>query len=240
MKRSEKLMQTIKEQDIRPYAQSRIMGQRLLLWSSFGIAVILGALAFSVILFAVQQADFSILQHLSHSRLELFLGLLPFLWLAFLAAFLLLAMWRLQRAPRGYKFNSFRLAAFSALLSILLGTAFFLAGGAQQLEEAFALRVSFYESVQQKKIQVWSMPEAGYLSGQVQFTTPTEMQLLDFQGQEWSIDFSEAFIPSFIELLPTDTIKIVGKPTGDHTFTAKEIRPWGGPRSRHSRNPGHR
>lgn len=229
-------MQTIKTQEIRPYAQRRITGQRLLLWASFGLAVVLGALAFSVILFAVQQTDFNVIQHLSHSRLELFLGLLPFLWLAFLIAFLLLAMWRLQRAPRGYKFNSFRLAVFSALLSILLGTGFFLAGGAQQLEEAFALRISFYESVQEKKRQVWSMPEAGYLSGQVQFTTPTEMRLLDFSGREWSIDLSEAFIPGFLELLPTDTIKIVGQQTGDHTFTATEIRPWSGPRGRRARH----
>lgn len=237
MKRSEKLVQAIKEQDIRPYNQSRFIGQRLLLWTSFGIAVALGALAFSVILFAIQQSDFSVLQHLSDSRLELFLGLLPFLWLGFLIVFLVLAMWRLQRAPRGYKFNSFRLAAYSALLSILLGTIFFLAGGAQQLEEAFALRVSFYESVQQKKIQVWSMPEAGHLSGQVQFTTQTEMRLLDFHGQEWSIDFTEAFIPPFLELLPTDTIKLLGTKTGDHTFTAREIRPWGGPH--HGRHSGH-
>lgn len=233
MKRSEKLMQKIKEQDIKPYTHHRFTGQRLLLWASFGITIALGALAFSVILFAIQQADFSVLQHLSHSRLELFLGLLPFLWLAFLITFLLLAMWRLQRAPRGYKLNSFRLATYSALLSILLGTGFFLAGGAQQLEEAFALRVSFYESIQQKKIQVWSMPEAGYLSGQVQFTSQNQMQLLDFQGQEWSIDFSEAFIPSFLELLPRDTIKLVGKQTEEHAFNATEIRPWRGPRGRH-------
>jgi hypothetical protein len=232
MKRSEQLIQKIREAGIEPLPRSRFVWRRVLLWLSFAVSVVLGALAFSVILFAIQQTDFSLLQHLEHSRLELFLGLLPFLWLAFLAVFLLLAMYALRHSPRGYKLNLLRLAAYSAALSMVLGTAVFLGGGAQQLEESFALRVSQYESIQEKKMQLWSMPAAGYLSGTITVRGEGSLQLTDFNGQSWTIDYEAAFLPPVVQLIPDEQIKLIGEQVGESHFVASEIRPWGGRNNR--------
>lgn len=228
MKPSEKLIQSIKEQGIKPVPRWRFTVRNALLWGAFLLAVLLGALAFSVILFSVQQTDFSVVSHLSHSRLELFLGLLPFFWIILLLVFLVIAIYSIQYSPKGYKFTAAKLVSYSAALSILLGALFFIAGGAQRLEQAFALHVSLYESVQEKKVQLWSMPEDGYLSGQIEEANAGDFQLRDFQGNLWTVHYENAFIPPSVLLERGEQIKLMGEMTGKGEFSAQEIRPWGG------------
>ena len=228
MKPSEKLIQSIKEQGIKPVPRWRFTVRNAVLWGAFLLAVLLGALAFSVILFSVQQADFSVVSHLSHSRLELFLGLLPIFWIILLVVFLGIAIYSIQYSPKGYKFTSAKLVGYSAALSILLGTLFFIAGGAQRLEHVFALHVSLYESVQEKKVQLWSMPKEGYLSGQIEETNAGDFQLRDFEGNLWTVHYENAFMPPSVLLERGEQIKLMGEITGKGEFSALEIRPWGG------------
>jgi hypothetical protein len=228
MKGSEKLIATIKEQDIRQVPKWRFLVKNGLAWVVFLIAVLLGAGAFSVILFAIQQTDFNVVNHLAHSRLELFLGLLPFVWLSFLIVFLLVAFHSVQYSKKGYKFTVAKRFGFSAGLSILLGTLFFIGGGAHQLEHAFAVNVELYESIQQKKMKLWSMPEDGYLSGKIEAVNDDYLQLKDFNGTTWQVSYDSAFIAPVVQLEPGETIKMIGKMTSENGFKAQEIRPWGG------------
>lgn len=237
MKASEKLIESIRDQDIRPTPRWRFTLKNSLLWLGFLLAVLLGALAFSVVLFAVQQTDFNVVSHLTHSRLELFLGLLPFVWIGFLIVFLVLAFYSVRHSRKGYKFTAARLAGYSAALSILLGTLFFIGGGAQQLEKAFAVHVSLYESVQEKKMKLWSMPEEGYLSGKIGQANPAFLLLEDFNGKTWKVYYENAFVPPVVGLEPGETVKLIGKMLTEDEFEAAEIRPWGGPGNR-MRNRG--
>lgn len=232
MKPSEKLLQKIREEQAEPAPRWHFAVKNRLVWAAFGLAVVLGALAFSVILFAIQQTEFNIVSHLSHSGLELFLGLLPFFWIALLVVFLLVAMYSVQYSRRGYKFTLARLVGYSAALSILLGTLFFIGGGAQRLEQAFALNVSIYESVQEKKIKLWSMPEEGYLSGEIVETEMGAFRLKDFQGKEWTVRYEGAFIPPVVLLERGEKVKLVGEVAEEGVFAASEVRPWGGAGSR--------
>lgn len=228
MKSSEKLIQALKEQDVKPVPKWQFTLKNSLQWTGFLVAVTLGALAFSVVLFAIQQTDFNIISHFSHSRLELFLGLLPFVWIVFLVVFLGIAFFSIRHSKKGYKFTVAKLAGFSAGLSILLGTLYFLAGGASHLDQAFAINVSLYESIQEKKMKLWSMPEEGYLSGEIVNVSPDFFQLKDFKNKVWEISFEEAFIPPVVSLEKGEKVKIVGKMLGSKAFSADEIRPWGG------------
>lgn len=228
MKSSEKLIQAIKEQDVKPVPKWHFTLKNSLLWTGFLIAVFLGALAFSVVLFAIQQTDFNIISHLTHSRLELFLGLLPFVWIVFLVVFVGIAFFSIRHSKKGYKFTVAKLAGFSAALSILLGTLYFLAGGASQLDKVFAANVGLYESIQEKKMKLWSMPEEGYLSGEIVNVSPDFFQLKDFKNKVWEITYEEAFIAPVVTLEKGEKVKIIGKISSDDVFIAEEVRPWGG------------
>ncbi|MBK7477165.1 MAG: hypothetical protein IPI11_14610 [Haliscomenobacter sp.] len=238
MEGSEKLMAKIKQQQIKPRPKWHLWAQRSLTGAGFVVAVLLGALAFSILLFAIQQTDFNVLSHLKHSQLEFFLGLLPFFWIGLLILSLLTTMYGIRHSSRGYKFTLARQMGYSAALSILLGVLFFITGGASYLEKVFAIRVSLYESIQEKKIKLWMMPEQGQLAGQILEVDSSTFRLADFSGKTWTIDYDSAFIAPVVLLEPGEEIKLLGKMEGKTRFLAEDIRPWQGPGSRNGGRGG--
>ena len=228
MDNSKKIIEKIKAENIQPIPRWKFVLKNVSVWTAFGIAVLLGALAFSVVLFSIQQSEFDLLSHMSHSRLEFFLGLLPFFWIISLVAFLVLAIFSIQRSKKGYKFTSSRLVGISTALSILLGALFFIAGGAERLENAFAVNVELYESIQEKKVQIWMNPEDGFLSGTISETASDYFILEDFDGKTWEVRYQGAFIPPSVLVEAGEKVKLVGEITEKKTFQAEEVRPWGG------------
>jgi heme/copper-type cytochrome/quinol oxidase subunit 2 len=229
---TEKLIDTIKQKNITPMPRWQFRLKNGLIWAGFMAAVILGALAFSVILFSIQQTDFNVISHISHSRLELLLGLLPFVWIICLAVSLIIAIYSIQHSKKGYKLTPLRMVGYSAALSILFGTLYFTGGGGQQLEQAFAVKVSLYESVQEKKVKLWSMPEEGYLSGTIEQVNEEDFRLNDFNEKVWTIQYGDAFVPPSVLVERGEKIKITGQMLSDTVFKAGQLRPWGGPRNR--------
>jgi hypothetical protein len=228
MDNSTKLIEKIKEEQVKPIPRWRFTFKDTLIWLIFIFCVLFGALAFSVILFAIQQVDFNIIGHLSHSWFELLLGLVPLFWIASLVIFLVIAILSIKNSKKGYKFTSPSLLGFATALSILTGTLFFISGGATWLENAFAIRVSAYEGVEERKLQVWSMPEAGYLSGVILSVSENTFELEDFKGKSWMVTFKNADIVPSISLVDGEKIKLTGEMTSENTFKADKIRPWGG------------
>ncbi|GAB4250941.1 MAG: hypothetical protein Kow0027_14580 [Saprospiraceae bacterium] len=239
MKASEKILEQIRREQLRPKPRWHFVLKNALAWLAFAVAVILGGLAFSVILFAIQQTEFELLDHLNHSGIELFLGLLPLIWLVLLIAALLTSMLSVRHSKRGYKYGILQLTGYSTGLSILLGTLFFISGGAQKIESAFASTVSAYESIQEKKIQLWTLPEEGYLSGTIQELRGDTLRLTDFTGKEWEVIYREANWPPAVLMEPGEQIKLMGEMQNEAVFVASQIRPWGGRRMGGGRQKGY-
>lgn len=228
MENVKKIIERIKKEQIEPTPKWIFTSRNLLIWFAFAFALIFGALAFSVVLLAIQQTDFNIISHLSHSWLEFLLGLLPFIWLIFVLISLLLAMITLRHSERGYKISFYKLATLSLLISMALGTLFFLTGGSDRLEKAFDLNVLNYESIEERKMQIWNNPDEGYLAGTILQANSEIIDLRDFNGRQWQIPYEGAFIAPIIMLEPGEYIKIIGKKSRENEFQAEEIRPWGG------------
>ncbi len=233
MDNSKKIIDKIKSENIQPIPRWKFLLKNGAVWTGFSLAVVLGALAFSVVLFSIQESEFDLLTHMSHSKLEFFLGLLPIFWILTLVLFLILAIFSVQYSRKGYKFTVSRLVAISAALSILLGTLFFIAGGGEKLENAFAVNVEVYQSLQEKKVRIWMNTEEGFLSGTIVHTkSGNSLQLKDFEENTWEIQYQDAFVSPRVLLEPGEKIKLVGKLIDKRTFEAEEIRPWGGRENR--------
>lgn len=228
MNSSENFISRIKEENIKPIPRWRYSLRNMILWLTFLLSVILGALAFSIILFAIQQIEFNLIKHMTHSRMEMWLGLLPFLWIITMLLFLLVSIFGLKKTRKGYKFTVKRLIAASTIMSMLLGTMFFIGGGAKWLENAFAMNVEFYEGVNEKKIKMWSIPEEGYISGYIVSVEDSAIQLKDFNETLWTVDIFDAKIFAIVQLDEGEKIKIIGEMISTDHFKAEEVRPWGG------------
>ena len=227
MDNSTKLIGKIKEQQMKPIPRWRFRIKDLISWSLFIMAVVLGALAFSVILFAIQQMEFSLIAHMSHSWLELLLGLLPFFWIISMVILLIIAIVSIKNSKKGYKFSISGIVGFSAALSILIGTLFFISGGGRWLENAFSINVSLYESVQEKKTKLWSMPEEGYLSGTITAFYGDSLQLKDFSEKTWTVILTNADVVPAVRFNEGEKIKLTGRMLSDSRFAGEKIRPWG-------------
>lgn len=238
MDTSEKLLEKIREQQLKPIPRWRFIIKNILTWSSFIFAVASGALAFSVILFAIQQMDFNLIAHMSHSWLELFLALLPFFWLISLIVLIILAVFSLKHSKKGYKLTSTRVIGSCTTLSILAGTLFFISGGGRWLENSFATKLSIYESIDERKARVWSMPDSGQLSGTITASYEDSIELKDFNDKTWIILLKEADIVPIVKLEQDEMIKLTGKRLSENRFEAEKIRPWGGlqMQGRHNQN----
>ena len=227
MENSDELIEKMKSLNLKPKPIWHFTANRAFYWFLFIVSVMLGAFAFSVVLFSIQQLDFNLIAHMLHSRLEFILGLAPFFWIVSLIIFLFIAMVGIKKSRKGYKFSYLKIVVFSASFSILVGTLFFIGGGGEWLENAFSVRAGFYEGIESKKVKLWSEPEKGFLSGTIIEVNSTNIQLNDFANKIWSIDIEHANIPPAVIISEGVKIKLIGQIVSENNFRADEIRPWG-------------
>lgn len=223
-----KILEKIKEKDIKPKPKWQFSLKSILIWAIYFGFVIVGSVSFSIILFAIQQTDFVLLSHIGHSKLELLLAILPFIWIILLVVFLLGSIYAIYNSNKGYKFTFSKLIGFNVGLSILLGTLFFIGGGAQWFENAFAIESGFYNSIQNRKEKIWQNPEKGNLAGTIIKIDDKIIELKDFAGNKWKINIDTAFIPNSVFLEVDEKIKLIGEKISKNSFSAKDIFPWGG------------
>lgn len=228
MKDAKALLESIQSQDIKPKAKWQFRSLNIGIWISYILFILLGSVAFSVILFAIQQSELKLISHMSHSKLEMVLALLPYVWLILLMLFLVGAVFSIQASWKGYKFSIFRLVWISLLMSILLGTLIFISGGGEVLEKSFAMQVSAYESIHERKMEVWSRPQEGFLSGVIKNFSDDGFQIEDFKGNTWDIFLEDVFVAPAVLLEIDEMIKLKGVMISARSFRAEEIRPWGG------------
>lgn len=233
MENSERLIEFIRQKEIKPIPRWKFTLKYTAITVIFAFCILTGALAFSVILFAVQQVDFNVVSHLTHSWFELLLGLMPIFWIVALMTFLVSAVFTIKSSRKGYKFTSPKLTGITVSMSILLGTLFFITGGAKWLENVFTSNVGIYNSIQDKKEAFWSAPDEGRLSGIVLNVDSTGPEIKDFNGKTWKIIFDKTDGLSEHLLIPANEIKLVGRKLSENSFRAEQIRPWGGMRYMH-------
>lgn len=236
MKKSKTIIDKIKEENIKQKPKWHFTLLNILNWSFYIICILIGAASFSVILFSISQTDFNLISHISHSRVEMFLGLLPFFWIVTLLIFLFVAVIVFRRLKNGYKFNWLRLLTASTAASGILGTIFFIGGGSLHLENAFSEKVNVYKSVNQHKKEIWMNPEEGFLSGTIEEISKDKIRFIDFNNKIWDIDFSHASIAGRVQLREGEQVKLIGEITSPNNFHVKEVRPWNGKGKQRKRN----
>lgn len=221
-------IEKIKNEKIKPKPKWHFNLRGLMIWFMYLLFVIIGSLSFSIILFAIQQTDFKLLSHIGHTKLELFLTILPFIWIVLLILFILGSIYAIYNSDKGYKFTFSKLIGFSVGLSILIGTLFFIGGGAGWFENTFAIRSGFYEGIQNRKEKVWQNPENGSLGGTIIEVRENTIELKDFEENIWTINIDTAFIRNSVNLESGEKIKLTGVKTSKTTFIAEDLYPWGG------------
>ena len=228
IKKSQKLLNEITAKQIKPSPRWHFVLQNYIFWSMFLIFIILGSVAFSIILYAATESDFDLLSS-SGSKIEFLFSILPLLWILFLAIFFLISVFGIRHTKTGYRYPLLKILSANVLLSILLGILFFYTGGAEKIEQIFAENVPVYKSFEERRISRWSNPESGFLAGVILENKNNEIILIeDFNGEQWEINIQNTIIRPRASLGLGGKIKIIGEVLEKDVFVAKEIRRWEG------------
>jgi hypothetical protein len=228
IKKSQKLINKIVSEDIKPSPRWHFVFKNYILWIVFFMFIIFGSIAFSIILYAVAESDYSLFLSLSQSKIQFLIASLPFLWILFLIIFLIVSIFGIRHTRTGYRYPLFKILSINIVISILLGVTFFYTGGAEKIEQIFAENIPAYRGIEENKILRWSDPENGFLAGVIIEDNEDTILIEDLNGKKWEISIQEIIISQKVSLEIGEKIKIIGEILEDDLFAAREIRSWEG------------
>lgn len=222
----EKLIAKIKNAKLFPKPRWQFLLKNYVVWVSGISALIIGALAVSVMIYLLKYNDWDIYYQTKKSFWEFFILTLPYFWFIFLGIFVFIVFYNFKHTKRGYRYSSFLLASVSVILSIFFGFIFFTAGVGEKLDDVLGRQAPFYDSVFNRHVDFWSQPADGRLSGIIiSQSDKTEFLLIDRSQEEWLIEAENAKSHAGEEIVVGQPINLLGEKIGDNIFRVDEILP---------------
>jgi len=225
---SNEVFKKIKDNNIKPKPRWYFITKNYFIWSIFGISIILGSFAFSMVLFIIKQLDWDIYHYMGDSFIKTLFISLPYLWLIFLFLFTGVAYYNFIHTKRGYRFKLISILLISLIISISLGTGLYFNGFSERLEKIFSAKIPYYNQLVYSCEEQWMQPKRGLLAGTIiEIGFPENNFILrDLENNRWEIEASKVIWKG--KLTPTTNLKIklIGKLIDNNNFKAVEIRPW--------------
>ena len=224
----QKLLEQMKEDKIAPKPRWRFLLKKYVVWGSGAIALIVGGLATSVIIYFLQDNSLNVYQRMDGSALKFIFFTLPYFWLIFLVFFIFALYYNLKHTGKGYRYSIAVVAAVSVLVSLLLGAILFQMGVGRLIDDILGEANPLYSSVFNQSLAFWDAPEDGRLAGLVvSQNSPTEFILLDVNRQAWRVitEPDHFFLPGAVEA--GRPARIIGVKIEDNVFQAHDVFPIG-------------
>ena len=233
-KLAEKIINKIKHEKIQPTSRWKFVLKDSFFWLMFVLAVGIGGLTVSIILNTLLNNDWDLYLQLSGDLSRFIVLTLPYFWLILLGVFLAVAYWNVHNTKKAYKHSLKVIMGGVALLSCLLGLTFYNFGLASSLDKQFIQKLPpRFHQMMDSRLGVWQKPAGGFLIGEIQNLTEDGLELKDFEGQIWQIDFELIGENSFFSLLHlNEKVRIMGQLNLEkcgQCFSASVIRPLGPP-----------
>lgn len=232
---SQKILTDIKEKNITTKARWEFLLKDYFIWFLFVVAVVVGSLAMSVIIFIFKHSALSSAMQV----LEISEGMfeLPYFWLLILLVFIVIAYYNFRHTKQGYKYNVYIVFLASVVISIVFGFILYYLKGGEQLEQAFYQRIPFYRQMIDQKGRVWLAPEEGRLAGVINSDIVQQegvlgFELKSFNGQNWNVSChdSEDFQNGLVH--PGSRVILIGQAEPPNNFYVDFILPWFAPHER--------
>jgi len=220
------VLERIKSGKITPRPRWMFSAKNLAFWAAFAVSILVGSVAFGVILFMLHDHDWTVYANLHQTFLEYLLEGLPYFWIAWLVVFTGVSYLEFRNTAKGYRYIPYAVIFGSILISMLFGTGFYLMGFGEKTHDLFTESVPYYRNLTFDKKGQWSQPSSGLLSGTVvSVENPTQFVLRDWNGRLWEVTAADAGTSNVI---PADAeeLRIVGEQEDGDVFEAHEMKPW--------------
>lgn len=230
-KLSDKILAEIEKEHIVPTPRWHFLVKNYVFWGLFVISLVLGSLAFSVIMEMRSSGDWDLLGHVQGGLLASAVMMLPYFWFIFLCTFALIAYYNWHHTRKGYLLKRRWIFLGSIASSLFLGSFFYAFGWGSKVDQLMAESLPIYDSSKHKaREQLWLQPEKGLLMGEIVEVSQAgdTVVVQDSNGRTWVVENVGGCQKKPLEVQKKGkTIKIVGKKSGEKSFEAQEIRKCG-------------
>lgn len=218
-----RLLDKIKEKKLSPKPRWQFLLKNYTVYIAGILALLIGAVAVSVIIYLVRFNDWNFYYHTDKSFWEFLLLTAPYFWLLFLGLFIFIVYYNFKHTQKGYRYPNWLLVGASISLSIILGVAFFRMGLGEKIDDALGRRAPFYGHILNPQIDFWSHPEEGRLFGLIIGKGEEEsLILLDRELEEWAV-YLDMPIREKEYSSVRQPVRLIGREMGDNSFMAEKI-----------------
>lgn len=237
MDKAREILEKIKDEKIEPKSRWRFLLKDYMIWVAFASSILVGSVAFSVIIFLLSNNDWDIYRYLDKNFISYLFLSLPYVWIIILALFAFIACFNYKHTKNGYRVNPIAIVLISILISIFLGGIMFKNGLGQTIDYTLSKNIPYYEKVLIHRHAVWNNPERGLLSGEIiKIEDKNNFSIISFNKENWEITGDDIYWRGPVIQAPGERIKIIGRIERDNIFKAQEVRPWmGSGRGMHQR-----
>jgi hypothetical protein len=223
----QKILDRIKSRHLKPLPKGYFKARNLALWGVVGVFVASLGVGVGMIIYTVRSTDLSVLARLELSASQTLLFSFPVFWILACAVIATIAFINLRRTRNGYRVSARQFVIISTLVAIGVGSLVYALNVAQYLSKVASDAIPLYNTITAPDTNVWLDPDHGLLSGVIRTRDSDEsFYLRDSEAVLWHVTGNDILIPDDYGMQSGDRVKIIGKRTGDDTFTAREIYPW--------------
>lgn len=215
----QKILEKIKENHIKPTPKWEFTLKNLAFWSVFVVALSIGSLSTSVMIFMFNHTDWQ--DYLfAEGVVQQILINLPFFWFFLVIIFIAVAFYNFEHTKTGYKHQPIIVVIISIVLSVIIGCAVYTVGGGEMLEEIFYERLPLYQQIVIHQGRLYTAPEQGRLAGVVIEVNDNQIIIQDFSGRIWEISTSTS------QFGVGERIHLLGQINSNGQFECNMIKPW--------------
>ncbi len=224
---SEKVLKKIEEGKVTPKPRWWFVARRYSVWTVAVVSLVLGSLAFSLILYLLTNQDWNLRPTAGHHFLSWLLLSLPYAWIVFFLLFLAVIYFNFRQFKKGYKYPAYLVIITACVTVVLFGSVAAGLGLHRRLHTLFVNSMPFYQTIFDARVNAWERPQAGFLAGQITAGLDDGFSLRDFRRQDWDVTMnSQTKLEDELELVVGEEVKIIGQEIGPSVFSAQEIRGW--------------
>lgn len=235
---SHKVLEKIKKEHIEPKPQWQFLLKNYFVWGVGILALLVGGLVVSVIIYLMLGNDWSVYHLLNHSLFGFIFKTLPYVWLGLLAVFIILVYYDMKHTKKGYRYSLHTIIFVSIFISIALGALLYNIGIGRSLDDILSERAPAFNKIANHQVQFWTDPESGRLAGVIiEIRNEHEFLLKDIKRVSWVIINEKANIRPLVRIENGARIKIIGKKMAGDKFRAEHILPFGPGRAMFNRFP---
>ena len=232
--RSESILDEIEKRNAELIPRWRFLAKRAGFWLLAAISVLTGGLAMATAIYVFLDNDFiedqNYINRLLIERpiLADVISSIPYVWLAALALFILVAYFGFRHTKKGYRYSAPKVIAASLFASLFLSLCLNTVDVGGYIHRYLIENLHVYNKLIIASEQRWSNSQKGFLGGRVIQVNKNDRYIVlrDFGKGIWRIDISNAEVNPKTQIASGRYLKITGIKTGKRTFQAISIQAW--------------